>query len=327
MSTVRKSGETFQCGASRVIGGSGGLSSALCRRLVVVRAGDASLHPQWLDGGEAPTFDFAVCYYGDDPKAFSDCALRYAVKGGKWDGFHAFFAANPNIFEKYDWIWLPDDDIATNTACINRLFDLTEKHTLHLAQPSLTWDSYFSHLITVQNPCFELRWTNFVEIMAPVFRADFLRKIVPTFAGRRFGTGLDFMWARWMAEPWYRTGIIDAVAVRHTRPVGKGSLTLGANDAPKAELDALLGAYSLAKPTSVVYAGLDTHGHLWTRGPRLWAALYRGWIPLRKSNRGHGRRPHSTRRLVKRMSKIALGRLDLTPLPILRHLDLPTAAG
>jgi hypothetical protein len=286
------------------------------RRLAIVRAGDASLHPQWFDGGEPPTFDLAVCYYGDDPKAFPDCASRYAVKGGKWDGLHAFFVANPDVFEKYDWIWLPDDDIATTTASINRLFDLAEKHSLDVAQPSLTWDSYFSLLITLRNPCFELRWTNFAEVMVPVFRAQFLCKIAPTFVGRRFGTGLDYMWARWMPDPWYRAGIIDAVAVRHTRPAGKGNLSLGAENAQKAEWNTLLQAYGLATPAAVVYAGLDANGRILRRGPRLWAALYRGWRPLRRLSYGTGQVPIKGLKLVKRVSKTVAGKLDLTPLPI-----------
>jgi hypothetical protein len=281
-----------------------------------VRAGDSSLHPQWLDGSEAPTFDLAVCYYGDDPKIFSDCALHYSVKGGKWEGLHAFFAANPDVFEKYDWIWLPDDDIATTTESINRLFDLTQRHALEVAQPSLTWDSYFSLLITLQNPCFELRWTNFAEIMVPVFRTQFLRTIVPTFAGRRFGTGLDYIWARWMPDPWYRTAIIDAVAVRHTRPAGKGNLSLGAGNAQKAEWNALLQAYGLSTPTTVVYAGLDVSGRILSRGPRLWAALYRGWRPLLRLKSGTGQVPIKTLKFFKRVNKTVLGRLDLTHLPI-----------
>jgi hypothetical protein len=285
--------------------------------LVVVRAGDASLHPQWLDG-QVPTFDLAVCYYGDDPKAFSDCALRHAVKGGKWDGLHAFFAANPSVFENYDWIWLPDDDIATTTSCINRLFDLTEKRALVVAQPSLTWDSHYSHFITLHNPRFELRWTNFVELMVPIFKADFLRTIFPTFAKRRFGTGLDHLWSRWMPNPRCRSAIIDSIAVRHTRPVGAGNLSGGARDAQTTEMNALMKAYGLDKPTPVVYAALDAQGRVVNgRGLRLWINLYRGWMPLSWTGYGTRHFPLKTGSLPRRVSKMVLRTFDLAPLPIL----------
>jgi hypothetical protein len=284
--------------------------------LVVVRAGDASLHPRWLDG-VAPTFDLAVCYYGDDPKAFSDCALRYAVKGGKWDGLHAFFAANPGVFEKYDWIWLPDDDIATTTACINRLFDIAEKYALDVAQPSLTWDSYYAHFVTLQNPRFELRWTNYVEVMVPLLRTDLVRRIFPAFAGRRFGAGLDYLWSRWMIEPRYRTAVIDSVAVRHTRPVGKGNLSGSANGAQKAELKALLKAYGIQRPKDVVYAGRDTAGRPMERSFRLWLTLYMGWMPLSWNAYGTPHFPLKTGSLPRRVTKMVLLPFDLAPLPIL----------
>jgi hypothetical protein len=292
------------------------LSSALSRRLVVVRAGDTSLHPHWLDGSEAATFDLAVCYYGDNPQAYADCMVRYAVKGGKWDGLHAFFAANPRLLAQYDFIWLPDDDIAATTASINRLFDLTEKHALDLTQPSLTWDSYYSHFITLHNPRFELRWTNFVEIMAPVFSTDFLRRILPVFAGRRFGTGLDYVWSRWMPDPYCRTAIIDSAAVRHTRPVGKGNLSLGADDARGAEARALLQAYGLPRPSRAVYAGIDMQGRVLKRGVRLGVELCLGWMPLCRLTYDTGQFPEKIGRFVERVGKIALRRVDITPLPI-----------
>jgi hypothetical protein len=273
------------------------------------------LHPQWLDGGESPTFDLAVCYYGDDTKVFSDCALRYAVKGGKWDGLHAFFGANPRLIEEYDWFWLPDDDIATTTASINRLFDLTEKHALHLSQPSLTWDSYYSHLITLHNPRFELRWTNFVEIMAPVFSADFLRGLLPVFPGRRFGSGLDYLWSRWMPEPYGRTAVVDAVAVRHTRPVGKGNLSSGTDDSRSAEARDLLKAYGLPRPPRVVYGGLDTQGHVLKRGVKLSVALFAGWMPLCTLSNDTGQFPEKIGRFIERVSRMTLRRADTTPLP------------
>jgi hypothetical protein len=283
--------------------------------LVVVRAGNASLHPGWLDGGAAPTFDLAVSYYGDDPNAFSDVAMRQAFKGGKWEGLHAFFARNPGVLDSYDWIWLPDDDIATDAACINRLFDLVEKHDLDIAQPSLTWDSHYSHFITLQNPRFQLRWTNFAEIMVPVFRADVLRRIFPAFAGRRFGTGLDFVWARWMSEPYCRTAIIDSVAVRHTRPSGKGNLSTR-DSASKAEMTALMEAYRLRKPNRVVYAALDSEGRVLKRGWRLWTTLYAGWLPLRRRAYGTPHFPLRTRRVIRHINMMVLRRFDLSPLPL-----------
>ncbi len=177
------------------------VNSGRFRRLVVVRAGDASLHPQWLGGSEPATFDLAVSYYDSDPNAFAEAQLRHIAKGGKWEGLHAFFADNPKVLHEYDWIWLPDDDIATTTPSINRLFDLVATHELDIAQPSLSWDSYVGPFITLHNPCFQIRWTNFVEVMAPVFSSNALRRIVPAFEGRRFSWGTRLLVVSLAARP------------------------------------------------------------------------------------------------------------------------------
>jgi hypothetical protein len=244
----------------------------------------------------------------------SHCATT--SKGGKWDGLHAFLSAHPGVFDMYDWIWLPDDDIATTTESINRLFDIASHHGLELAQPSLTWDSYISHFITAHNPRFHLRWTNFVEVMAPLLRSAALRRIFPSFAGRKFGMGLDFLWSRWMPEPSFRTAIIDSVSVRHTRPVGKGNLSSGAEIARTSELEDLLARYALGRPPhSVVYAGLDADGRL-LRGARLWANLYRGWRPLHRLSTSQPQFPIKANRLLRRVWRMTLSPANLTPLPL-----------
>ena len=42
------------------------------RFLVVVRAGDTSLHPTWVDPGRPRSFDLVVSYYGRDPQKYRD---------------------------------------------------------------------------------------------------------------------------------------------------------------------------------------------------------------------------------------------------------------
>src|SRR6202167_4415659 len=135
--------------------------------LVILRAGDYSLHPNWLTG--LKDWDLAISYYGSNlHKTFPEASYMHRFRGGKWDGLYDFFNSRPEILSKYDYFWLPDDDIDTNTDTINRLFSRTERYNLELAQPSLTTDSYFSNLLTVRCRWFLVRYTSFVEIMAPV---------------------------------------------------------------------------------------------------------------------------------------------------------------
>ncbi|MGS2810839.1 DUF707 domain-containing protein [Nocardia sp. MW-W600-9] len=196
------------------------------RNLVVLRAGEGSLHEQWLDGSQPRTWDLVVSYFGDDPDRFrTDDVLRLDRKGTKWTALHHVLTVDlAEVIDDYDYIWLPDDDLAADTDTINDIFEYTARYQLSLSQPALTEDSYFTHEITLVDRRYELRYTNFVEIMAPCFHRDFLLKCLPTFAVTQTGWGLDFHWPKLVPDT-YSIAILDAATVRHTRPVGGPNLT------------------------------------------------------------------------------------------------------
>jgi choline dehydrogenase-like flavoprotein len=191
------------------------------KNLVIVRAGDTSLHPQWLQGDAARSWDLVVNYYGDDPARYIEADVtRIDSKGPKWPALHALLEENPRYLLDYENIWLPDDDLLTTKAEINALFEMFGRHGLQVAQPALTWNSYFGHLTTLQSTALEIRFTNYVEVMAPCFSAPALRKALPWFNANLSGWGLDFIWAKVVDRPERQIAIIDAVTVQHTRPVG-----------------------------------------------------------------------------------------------------------
>lgn len=58
--------------------------------------------------------------------------------------------------------------------------------------------------------------------MMPCIKASYLKRILPLLEPAQTGWGLDFGWA---ATNWTsKAGIIDSVPMRHTRPIGKGSV-------------------------------------------------------------------------------------------------------
>ena len=190
------------------------------RNLVILRAGDTSLHEQWLEGGTERNWDLIVNYFGDNAQRYrQDDARRIDSKGPKWPALHDLIRQLGDEVFRYERVWLPDDDLRASKDGINALFDIFEKHRLALAQPALTPDSHLGHLITLRNRSFRLRFTNFVEIMAPCFSRDFLKEMLPTFNENLSGWGLDFLWPSRIAD-WTRIAIIDAVSVCHTRQVG-----------------------------------------------------------------------------------------------------------
>ena len=58
--------------------------------LLIVRAGDESLHPRWRGNGEARNFDLLVSYFGATPGRYRDeCDFYHAMPGARWPAHHA----------------------------------------------------------------------------------------------------------------------------------------------------------------------------------------------------------------------------------------------
>lgn len=191
------------------------------KNLVILRAGDESLHPQWLADG-ARDFDLFVSYYGNTPQQHQDTADFYEMrKGPKWSCIAELMQEQPQLIEQYEAFWFPDDDLATTTHNINRMFAFFHAFELTLAQPALTQDSYYSWKHLLQRSDYIIRDTCFVEIMAPIFDREVLRLCMPSFGESRSGWGLDCLWPTLLKpEQQKRMGIIDATPIKHTRPVG-----------------------------------------------------------------------------------------------------------
>jgi hypothetical protein len=190
------------------------------RFLVIVRAGDTSCHPGWTQSLPDRSWDLVVSYFGADPGRYrNDFDRRIDDQGQKWQGLHALMT-RCEFWRDYEYVWLPDDDLAVDQAGVDRIFELMAGMDLDIAQPALDWNSYASHLLALRWPHFSVRFTNFVEIMAPCFRREFLETCLPTFRESRTGWGLDFVWPMFLGGGVRRSGVLDEVTVTHTRPVG-----------------------------------------------------------------------------------------------------------
>jgi hypothetical protein len=185
------------------------------RGLVVLRCGQNSLHWDWLDA-RRENWDLLLCPYQEiDARGHQ----AHVIPGQKWDGLANFFAKT-QAWRDYDYICLPDDDVATDAASLNALFSFCARFKTSLAAPALTPNSYFSHPITMRNTEFAARRTSFVEIMMPCFSRAFFQEVLPTFGLSRSGTGfgLDYLWPYMLSyqDIW----LCDDSPVHHTRPVG-----------------------------------------------------------------------------------------------------------
>lgn len=192
------------------------------KNLVIVRAGDTSCHPSWLEGGKSE-FDFWISYYGDTPGRFKEQASYYeCIKGAKWPPICDLLDLKWRDVYEYDYVCIPDDDLIASAADWNKLFELTHKYSLDISQPSL--DGHINWPITKHQNGKILRYVNRVEIMTPLFSRRVYDLIFPTFKINASCWGLDALWGKMLPYPTYKLAVIDAVIFRHTRKGGTGPL-------------------------------------------------------------------------------------------------------
>ncbi len=189
--------------------------------LVVVRAGDASLHPQWLTSRDR-SWDLVVIYAGGYPERYRDQYDHlHRHNGSKWVAITDFLSTRRDFVQQYEYVWFPDEDLLTTGRNIDSFFDLCRTFRLSLAQPAFTPNSYYAWEITLQQPAPAARITNFVEISAPCFKVETLEVFAPVFGENTSGYGYEFVWSHLADRNGYlRRGIVDRTPVYRTRPVG-----------------------------------------------------------------------------------------------------------
>jgi hypothetical protein len=234
--------------------------------LIIVRAGDDSLHEAWLEGAAERDWDVIVSYFGATPGRYESDDVRVIdAKGAKWPplGDVVKELDDNGTLDDYEYICLPDDDIRTDAATLNRLFGYCAQYNLTLAQPALTEWSYFSWPFTRRDKGTTLRWVNIIEAMTPVFRRDLMRKVYPEFTTTLSGWGHDAWWASLVEDKEGGMAVIDAAAVTHTRPVGGPNYDVvrAAGTTPERESADILARKGIAFPKFHTYGYVDRYGN------------------------------------------------------------------
>lgn len=204
------------------------------RDLVVVMAGDRSLHPRIAEGRE---FDLWVVYYGDSDKVaetYQAAADRFwRRKGLKIDLIRSVLLEEVYLREgcdygQYRYVFMPDDDIEfpNGAADVHRLFDLAAQLDADMFQPAVQ-NEYVSFQATRQLAGLACHTVNWVENMMPGYRSDLFRLAylggIHALEYMKSGWGTELIAAK-LAETVLGRGIrayvIDACPAVHTRPVG-----------------------------------------------------------------------------------------------------------
>ena len=193
------------------------LDGSYKKNAVFVPVGKDSLHRQLLKGDA--DFDLHLLIYdGSYNKFCNDSDFVACDAGYKMDMTYRYLHRHPELFEKYEYFFLLDDDIVISTEDVNRLFSMMREYQLKIAQPSLVM-SYYTYKHTDFHPFYILRYTNFVEMMMPCFSRDALKAVLPTFEQKIRWCGIEMHWPVLVGSNHKDMAIVDAVSAKHTRPV------------------------------------------------------------------------------------------------------------
>ena len=155
-----------------------------------------------------------------------------------------------------------------------------------------------------------------IEIMAPCLNVDTLARVLPLFVKSMGGFGLDMIWTRLAADNYARSAVLDALPVRHTRPVGnvlvEAMSRYGRTQGSELlELQQLCG-YGLGTFYPFCYEAVDVEGRRWRSPAAIGVRMAVDYLLARASFRQTHRFARSLWRLARRQSLRTAQLLPLT---------------
>ena len=225
--------------------------------LIIICAGDESLHYKKKWYGKSRKYVLCVIYFGDNKdietkyRETSDILVKN--KGPKWSLIRSVLM-NWKNWKQFKFIAFPDDDLDISISKLNSLFELGQKHRFDLFQPALidNGPEYVKHgILKVHNEC-KFRYTDFVEIMIPIFSIKALHKSYKllTDPNIKSAWGIDYIIPGKILKR-RNVAVVDSVPITHTKPLGaldlqkKSSFYKKYNIDPEKEMWYFLNKYHL----------------------------------------------------------------------------------
>jgi hypothetical protein len=242
------------------------------RNLIILRAGDSSLHGSWLNPVRgARNWDLHISYYGTrgGPVPIDGSNITWSQDNdtSKWAGIATALSRGMFALDDYEYIALLDDDIITTTGALNRAFDLAREHNLAACQMSLYQDSFYEFLCWLRHPFLTLHYTSHVELMAPILRVDIMKRVEPYFSLHNNLWAMDHIVGHIAGERPRSIAVLDEVSVLHTRAYRSGETykVFGGIDPKEAERR-FLEEHGFSRLERTVEGGL-TKGRRFIRSP------------------------------------------------------------
>lgn len=169
-----------------------------------------------------PDFDLLLFDYSgraEAPEGMSLLSCATACKGEIYREVHGWISAQPA--GRYSHVGLIDDDIELAWSDLNRLLAIARAQDCDAFQAALSPDSEHDHPRFVARPGSTLRWVDWIEVMMPFYRTEVFLSGGAFFARSISSYGLDQFVLPTLHKlaGRERVAVIDAVVVRHGRPI------------------------------------------------------------------------------------------------------------
>ena len=193
-------------------------------RTLVVYAWDGKSEPLSLVRADGkPAFDVLVFDYSGRTERASAGGWPVLSRATECKGeiYREVAAWLSGREAQYDYVGLIDDDIELGWSDINTLLAIAAEHRLDSFQAALSHDSHAAHARLKARPGAAVRPLPWVEVMMPFYRTALFMAGVPYYANAISSYGLDqfVMPTLQKLTGMERVGIVDAVVVRHGRPI------------------------------------------------------------------------------------------------------------
>lgn len=183
------------------------------RFLVFTSAGRHANCHAWVKGKR--NFDVWITNYSKKENRWAECADYYLEReGGKFPNLHFAFKRYPEIFKRYDAVFVADDDLVISASQISDLFEILFEYELDVLQPAFSQLGKWSHKITRAQLFSYLRYVNFVEVTCPLFRTNKLSDFMAVYDPILVGWGTDHWFMQSLvSDHRKKAAIVDAVVV------------------------------------------------------------------------------------------------------------------
>lgn len=156
--------------------------------LLFTSAGDKfnkfNKEPYSWNSTDNANFDTFVVFYGDNKELSksikSEATYFLENKAAKFQNLVYAYQKHPDVFSKYKYVFVIDNDIEVSTVEINFLFNFANYLNYDIIQPSLRniQRCRKDHWLMIQTPGVFFSDVNFIEVNLPLFNNQYLIQFV-----------------------------------------------------------------------------------------------------------------------------------------------------